>query len=61
MSNLRNMEYLRFDQSITFFYNYFESGPVDQMLCKEFYFSSGGSLFCSLQSRTGWAICQRAL
>ena len=34
---IKNMEYHRFDQSITNVYNYFESGPLDQM-CKEFYF-----------------------
>ena len=43
-----------FDQLITFLYNYLESGTMDQMLCKEFYFSSGGCFV--QQSRTGWAI-----
>ena len=32
------MEYRSFDQSITFLYNYFESEPMGQMLCREFYF-----------------------
>ena len=38
MSNIRNMEYHRIDQLITVLYNYFESGSMDQMLCKEIYF-----------------------
>ena len=36
LSNIRNI-----DQSETFFCKYSESGSMDQMLCKEFYFSSG--------------------
>ena len=37
LSNIRNI-----DQSETFlFCNYSESGSIDQILCKEFYFSSG--------------------
>ena len=33
VNNIRNI-----DQSETIFCNYFESGPIDQMLCKEFFF-----------------------
>ena len=39
-------------QSVTFFCNYFESGSIDQTLCKEFVFSSGD--YNVQKSRTGW-------
>ena len=47
LSNIRNI-----DQSETFFCNYIESGSMDQMLCKEFYFSS--SDYNVQKSRIGW-------
>ena len=46
LSNIRNI-----DQSETFCY-LFESGSIDQMLCKELYFSSGD--YNVEKSRTGW-------
>ena len=39
------------DQSETFS-SYSESGSMDQMLCKEYYFSSGD--YNVQRSRTGW-------
>ena len=39
-------------QSETIFCNFSESGLMDQMLCKEFYFSSGD--YNVQKSRTGW-------
>ena len=54
VSNIRNI-----DQSETFFYNYFESGSIDQMLCKEFFFSSGDNDV--QKSRTGWVALVKGL
>ena len=46
LSNIRNI-----DQS-DFFCNYSESGSMDQMLCKKFFFSSVD--YNVQKSRTGW-------
>ena len=47
MSNIRDI-----DQSETLSCNYSESGSIDQMLCKELYFSSGD--YNVQKSRAGW-------
>ena len=41
MSNIRNMEYR------TFLLSYFESGPMDQMLCKEIFILALVAIFFS--------------
>ena len=54
LSNIRNI-----DQSETFFCNYSESGSMDRMLCKEFYFSSVD--YNVQKSRTGWVAYEEVL
>ena len=47
------MEYHKFDKTITFLYNHFGSGPMDQMLCKEFYYKAMLSFGSAEQNRLG--------
>ena len=59
LAQIWNMVYHRFDQSITFLYNNFESGPMDQMFCKEFCLSPGG---CFVQRTEPVGLfCQKAI
>ena len=48
LSNIWNI----YRSEIIIIINYSESGSMDQMLCKEFYISSGG--YNVQKSRTGW-------